>query len=206
LLYRRPKQFFDSIVSLPWRIPVRPRIPEAVQRNIDSIAELEQEFLHQRSIVARLSDRISDVAGSPFFILGHIGWFTGWILANTFNCFGVEHFDPYPFNLLGLCIAFEAALLSMFILMSQQRQTYQTEQWAHAGLQVGMLSEQESTKILQMLQAISHHLGVQKAGQDRELNDMVKEIPIVVVMQELERALEANDEPLATPDEERRAA
>src|SRR5215203_3057151 len=99
-----------------------PRISEALRRNIDSIAELEQEFASQRSTVARLSDRITNIAAHPFFILGHIAWFAGWILINTVHCFGITHFDPYPFNFLGLCIAFEAALLSMFILMSQQRQ------------------------------------------------------------------------------------
>jgi uncharacterized membrane protein len=183
------------------------RIPEAVQRNIASIAELEQEFSRQRSTVACLSDKVSSVASSPFFFLGHLTWFAGWILLNTVDCYGIKHFDPYPFSFLGLCISSEAALLAMFVLMSQQRQTRQAEQWAHAGLQVGMLSEQETTKMLQMLQSISHHLGMKNVRLDRELNEMVKETPIVAVMQELEKALDAND---ATPEtfaeEVRRAA
>ena len=186
---------------------MRIRIPEAVQRNIASIAELEQEFSRQRSTVACLSDKVSSVASSPFFFLGHLAWFAGWILLNTVNCYGIKHFDPYPFSFLGLCISSEAALLAMFVLMSQQRQTRQAEQWAHAGLQVGMLSEQETTKMLQMLQSISHHLGMKNVRLDRELNEMVKETPIVAVMQELEKALDAND---ATPEtfaeEVRRAA
>ena len=185
---------------------MRPRISEAVKRNIDSITELEQEFLRQRSTVAFLSDRISEVAGSPFFVSGHLVWFGGWILINSLDCFGITHFDPYPFSFLGLCIAFEAALLSMFILMSQQRQTGQAEQWAHAGLQVGLLSEQESTKMLQMLEAISQHLGMKEGGHDREFNEMVKDVPIVVVMQELERALDANDETPKTPADHKRVA
>ena len=42
---------------------------------------------------------------------------------------------------------------------------------------------------------------------DRELNEMVKETPIVAVMQELEKALVANDAPPETfADEVRRAA
>ena len=168
-------------------------IPERVQRNIDSIAELEQEFLRQRSTVACISDRIADVAASPFFIVGHLAWFAGWILVNTFDCLGIVHFDPYPFCFLALCIASEAALLSMFVLMSQQRQTRQADQWAHVGLQVSMLSEQETTKMLQMLQSICNHLGLKKIGQDLELREMVKETPFVAVMQELEKALVATE-------------
>jgi uncharacterized membrane protein len=188
-------------------IKMLPRISEALRRNIDSIAELEQQFLRQRSPVARLSDRISSVASHPLFFLAHILWFVGWIAVNTFECFGVPPFDPYPFSFLGLCIAFEAALLSMFILMSQQRQTRQAEQWAHAGLQLGMLNEQETTKMLQMAQSIRFHLGMKRISEDPELNEMVKEVPILAIMQELERALEANDAlPTTIAEQEQRAA
>ena len=91
--------------------------------------------------------------------------------------------------------------------MSQQRQTHQAEQWAHAGLQLGMLNEQETTKMLQMAQSIRFHLGMKRIGQDIELNEMVKEIPILAIMQELEKALEANSAmPAADAVEERRAA
>jgi uncharacterized membrane protein len=182
-------------------------ISEALRRNIDSIAELEQEFHNQRTTVARLSDGITSIAASPFFFLGHIAWFVGWVIVNTCPCFGIAQFDPYPFSFLGLLIAFEATLLSMFILMSQQRQTYQAGQWAHAGLQLGMLTEQETTKMLQMAQSIRFHLGMKRISEDRELQEMVKEIPILAIMQELERALEANENlPPPAVEEERRAA
>ncbi|WP_202921726.1 DUF1003 domain-containing protein [Anatilimnocola aggregata] len=182
-------------------------ISEALRRNIDSIAELEQEFHRQRTTVACISDRITSIASSPLFFLGHIVWFVGWIVVNTCQCFGISHFDPYPFSFLGLCIAFEATLLSMFILMSQKRQTHQAEQWAHAGLQLGMLTEQETTKMLQMAQSIRYHLGMKRISEDRELQEMVKEIPILAIMQELERAFVANDAMPAMPtDQERRAA
>jgi uncharacterized membrane protein len=184
-----------------------PLISEALRRNIDSIAELEQEFNRQRTKVGRLSDRISSIAANPYFFLGHIVWFVGWIVVNTCQCFGISHFDPYPFSFLGLCIAFEATLLSMFILMSQQRQTRQAEQWARAGLQLGMLNEQETTKMLQMAQSIRFHLGMKRIGEDRELQEMVKEVPILAIMQELERAFVAQDAgPAMSADQERRAA
>jgi uncharacterized membrane protein len=184
-----------------------PPIPERVKQNIESIAELEQEFLRQRSTVVCISDRIADVAASPFFIAGHVVWFAGWVVVNTFDCFSVVHFDPYPFSFLALCIASEAALLSMFVLMSQQRQARQADQWAHVGLQVSMLSEQETTKMLQMLQSICNHLGLKKVVQDRELTEMVKETPIVAVMQELEKALVSDEAtPAKLADEEKRAA
>jgi uncharacterized membrane protein len=183
-------------------------ISDTVKRNIDSIAQLEQEFLRQRSTVDCLSDRITDVAGSQMFITAHILWFAGWVIVNTFDIFGIAHFDPYPFGFLALCLASEAALLSTFVLMSQKRQTHQADQWAHVGLQIGLLAEQETTKMLQLLQSICNHLGLKKAGRDRELREMVKETHIVAVVQELERARDADDVLSANPgpSEEKRAA
>jgi uncharacterized membrane protein len=185
-----------------------PTVSDTVKRNIDSIAQLEQEFLRQRSTVACLSDRITDIAGSPLFITAHVLWFAGWVLVNTFDVLGIAHFDPYPFCFLALCLASEAALLSTFVLMSQKRQTHQADQWAHVGLQISLLAEQETTKMLQLLQSICNHLGLKKAVQDRELREMVKETHIVAVMQELEKAREADEGLSANPahSEEKRAA
>ena len=183
-------------------------IPEAVKRNIESIAQLEQESLRQRSPVACLGDRVTDLAGSPFFITAHVLWFAGWVAVNTFGVFGVAPFDPYPFCLLALCIASEGALLSTFVLMSQKRQTRQADHWAHVGLQVSLLAEQETTKMLQLLQSICNHLGLQKAVHDRELTEMVKETPIAAVVQALEKTRETDETASARPahGEDKRAA
>jgi uncharacterized membrane protein len=185
-----------------------PMISETVKRNIHSIAQLEQEFLRHRSTVACLSDRITDVVGSPLFITAHVLWFAGWVVVNTFNVYGITHFDPYPFCFLALWLASEAALLSTFVLMSQKRQTRQADQWAHVGLQVSLLAEQETTKMLQLLQSICNQLGLKKVVQDRELKEMVKETHIVAVVQELEKAREADAGLSMKPvqSEEKRAA
>ena len=183
-------------------------LPEPVKRNIESVAQLEQDLLRRRSAVACLGDRIAGLAGCPLFIAAHLLWFAGWIAVNTFDVFGVAPFDPYPFCFLALCIASEGALLSTFVLMSQRRQTRQADHWAHVGLQVSLLAEQETTKMLQLLQSICNHLGLQKAAHDRELTEMVKETPIAAVVQALEKTRETDETGLARPahGEEKRVA
>src|SRR5689334_4094907 len=71
------------------------KLTRAVKRNINSIARLEQEFLRQRSAVACLSDWITDVIGSPIFIVGHLVCLTAWIVLNTVAIPGVpqSHVD-----------------------------------------------------------------------------------------------------------------
>lgn len=75
----------------------------------------------------RVSDRIATVAASHVFTLAHIGWFGSWILLNTLGALGwlpkALAFDPYPFGLLTLIVSLEAIFLSIFVLVSQNRQS-----------------------------------------------------------------------------------
>ncbi len=74
----------------------------------------------------RVSDRVATVAASHVFTLTHIGWFGIWIVLNTFAAAGWLPrrlaFDPYPFGLLTLIVSLEAIFLSIFVLVSQNRQ------------------------------------------------------------------------------------
>lgn len=74
----------------------------------------------------RVSDRVATVAASHVFTATHIAWFGIWILLNTLAAAGwlpsALAFDPYPFGLLTLIVSLEAIFLSIFVLVSQNRQ------------------------------------------------------------------------------------
>ncbi|MGE0704389.1 MAG: DUF1003 domain-containing protein [Vicinamibacterales bacterium] len=74
----------------------------------------------------RVSDLIAAVAASPVFTLVHVGWFGSWIVVNVLAAAGLLPeplgFDPYPFGLLTLIVSLEAIFLSIFVLVSQNRQ------------------------------------------------------------------------------------
>lgn len=168
-------------------------VPDTIKRNIGSIAQLEQEFRKHRSPTTCLSDRITALVASPWFIAAHVLLLAGWILANSVNIFGIAQFDCYPFGFLGLCLGLESMLLTTFVLMSQKRQTQQADQWAHVALQLSLLSEQESTKMLQLLQAICQKVGVKSIDNDQELEQMIQATPIAAIVQELEKVREAEE-------------
>jgi uncharacterized membrane protein len=171
-----------------------PAITATAKKNIATVAQLEQELLRQRSRIDRVSDAVTRFVGSIKFVVAHVIWFSGWLLINTGRVGGVRPFDPYPFNFLGLMVGLEAIFLSTFVLMSQNRQRRHTEHWDHLELQISLLSEQEMTKMLQMLQTICDALGLEKTTRDRELKEMVRHTPVEVLAQELERA-RGPDEP-----------
>jgi uncharacterized membrane protein len=166
------------------------KIPEIAKGNIQAITSIERNFLGQRSRVDRLSDTISSLAGRISFVIAHIVLFAGWILANSRAVSGLVPFDPYPFGLLALIVALEVFFLSTFVLMSQNRQSHQSDHWAHLSLQIGLLVEQESAKQLKLLKAVCSHLGLETEVQDTELSEMVGKKSVGELAEKLAEKLE----------------
>jgi uncharacterized membrane protein len=179
---------------MKWFTRRRPAIPAAVRKNIESVVQLEQDLARRRSPADRVSDVVARFAGSPWSLAAHATWFAGWLLVNTGCVPGVPPFDPYPFSFLGMIVSLEVIFLTTFVLMSQNRQTRHEDHWAHVHLQVGLLAEQEATKMLQMLQRIYHHLGLEhEARRDPELKEMTQQTHVPSLVEELAkvRAVEA---------------
>ncbi len=67
------------------------------------------------------------MAASQTFTLSHLFWFGGWILLNSVAAAGllpaVFAFDRFPFGLLTLIVSLESIFLSIFVLVSQNRQS-----------------------------------------------------------------------------------
>src|SRR5262249_38494701 len=167
-----------------WFFKQRP-VPAPIRRNIESITQLEQAFDQQRTTVDVISDTVTRFTGSIRFILAHALVFAGWILLNTVLLPEADRFDPYPFGFLGRVVSLEAIFLSTFVLMSQNRQNRMADQWAHVDLQVSLLAEQESTKMLQMLQRIYSYLGLEKeARHDKELKELAEATQVERLVEE----------------------
>jgi uncharacterized membrane protein len=153
-------------------------------RNIAAICELEKKALARRSLAARIGDVIATQAGRMWFIVFHMVWFAVWLLMNT-GAHGKTGFDPFPFPLLTMIVSLESIFLSLFILMSQNRSGLQADQRNHLDLQINLLSEDENTKMLQMLQALCAHHKL-AVGKDPEIDAMTKRTEIHEVLSELQ--------------------
>ena len=131
------------------------------QLNIDAIVKLEHEALHRRTIAERVSDAVAKFIGSVSFLMLQVLLVLIWSAINL-NVFpGVKPFDPFPFGILALVISSESVLLTIFVLISQNRMSRQADRRSHLDLQVGMLAEQELTAMLQMQHQICQRLGIE---------------------------------------------
>jgi uncharacterized membrane protein len=138
---------------------------QTIESNLQAIAEIEDRALGQRSAGERVGDGVARVIGSMPFVVFHGVWFLLWIGINLRWIPVVRPFDPFPFGLLTLVVSLEAIFLSLFVLISQNRMTRQADRRSHLDLQINLLAEAETTKILRVLERIAEQVGVPKEGQ-----------------------------------------
>jgi uncharacterized membrane protein len=142
-----------------------------------------------RTLLERFVDRLNDVAGSVWFLVAHVVWFTIWILWNT-GVFGMPKFDPYPFGLMTTIVSLEAIFLSIFVLMAQKRESAIAELREELGLQVSLRVEQEVTKTLQLVAGLYTRLG-HRVSDDPELHHMLQPLDVKGIERDLLEQIEA---------------
>ena len=134
-------------------------LADVIERNITTLLRLRQETAQGRTIQAYLADAITSFSGRMLFIYLHILWFSGWIVANA-GWWQLRPFDPFPYGLLTMIVSLEAIFLSTFVLISQNRLSDEAERRADLHLHIGLLTEHEVTRVLQMLDAVQQHMGI----------------------------------------------
>jgi uncharacterized membrane protein len=169
---------------LPHQVAANP-----TQYNIDAIAKLEHDAVNRRTLTERASDVIMKVVGNMGFLLAQLILISAWSLANLHVIPGIKAFDPFPFGVLALVVSTESVFLTTFVLISQSRMARQSERRSRLDLQVGMLSEQELTTILQMLQKLCQHMGVNVDSSKQEVQSFSKTTDVHKLASELEDKL-----------------
>ena len=87
----------------------------AATRNVN------EEVEDKRTTVMKVADWIADFSGSLPFLFLHLGFFAVWIGYNSVMP-EARRFDGYPYGFLTLVVSLEAIILSVFVLLSQNRQ------------------------------------------------------------------------------------
>ena len=94
-------------------------------------------------MVQKSADWIAALSGSIPFLLIHVIWFSFWILANVGCLPGIPIFDPFPYGLLTMIVSLEAIVLSVFVLLSQNRQAEKERMRADIEYDVNLKAELE---------------------------------------------------------------
>jgi uncharacterized membrane protein len=161
---------------------------ESAQQNIETISKLEQEAIEQRSASEKVSEGFTRFMGSMTFVVLHLAGLAVWFSWNL-GVLGLKPFDPFPFGILTLIVSTEGVILAIFVLISQNRMSRLANQRAHLNLQISLLAEQETTKILQRLKTIADHLDIRETERDEEIERLSQSTHLEVLAEELKRSL-----------------
>jgi uncharacterized membrane protein len=159
-----------------------PHVAKVIARNVAAISENRREADRRRSFQHHLADFVTRFAGSMTFVYLHVVWFAAWIFVNL----AVVRFDP-NFSALTMIVSLEAIFLSVFILVSQNREAALTERHAELDLQMTLLDEYETTRILTLVKALAEKAGIADAG-DPELEELKQDVEPQSVLDEIEKA------------------
>lgn len=152
------------------------------------IQSFEAKELKKRSWSVRLADDLTSTFGSFSFLTFNTLFFVFWIAMNTGKLNGLPILDPFPFPLMTTIVSLEAIILTLIVLMSQNRQSFISNLREEIDMQVNIASEQEITKILQVLVKIAEKQGIKL--DDKDLEEMLKEIEVSYLERKLEEQLE----------------
>ena len=172
----------------PPELPDNPTLADVIERNIRTVAGLHVQARKERTLQEHIADVITQFSGRMSFVYFHVVWFGVWILINTGHL-GIRPFDPFPYGLLTMVVSLEAIFLATFVLISQNRLSEDADRRAHLDLQIGLLTEHELTRTLQMLDAIQDKLGIEN-DSDVELAQLEMETRPEDVLAEIKRVEE----------------
>lgn len=160
-------------------LPLKPGTPVSGERRTRRSVGLNTAFRaikaqhsSNRSRMEIIADRMSAVASSTEFLVLHIVAFVAWIVVNS-PIAGMPQFDPYPFGMLTTIVSLEAIFLSIFVLMTQNRESRIGELREELTLQVNLRIEEEMTKTLHLVAGLYSRLNLQLAD-DPELRAMLE--------------------------------
>jgi uncharacterized membrane protein len=117
LLRLHPTAALDILAATGRRLrQTNELLRHTASRNVNEEAE------DKRTRVQKAADWIAEFSGSIAFLLLHVLWFAGWIVINVGWIPFLAPFDPFPYGLLTMVVSLEAIVLSVFVLLSQNRQ------------------------------------------------------------------------------------
>lgn len=142
----------------------------------------------KRTTMEKIADLMTSKFSSHTFLLLNVFLFIGWILINTNKIKGVPAFDPFPFSLLTTIVSLEAIILSIFVLISQNRTAKIDDLREEIHLQLNLISEREVTKIMKMTTLLLEKQGID-LSQDPELKKMIRPFSEEEIQKKLEKEI-----------------
>ena len=171
--------------------PKPPGLGTVLERNIRALQERRAREEADATFEESLSGKITRFTGSMGFVYLHLAVFGFWIAVNLGMVSGVPEFDP-SFVILAMAASVEAIFLSTFVLISQNRMATAADKRAELDLQISLLAEHETTKLVALVSAIAGRMDVQ-TDVDSEVEEVKQDVAPELVLDEIEERSRSSD-------------
>ncbi|HMP75017.1 MAG TPA: DUF1003 domain-containing protein [Kiritimatiellia bacterium] len=138
----------------------RQRETLAQLRAVRNSNEAVKETVEVGPLWPRIADRIATISASKQFLVLHIFWFAIWIAYNLL--LEEKAFDPYPFGFLTMTVSLEAIFLSIFVLVSANRQSERDRIRADVDHQVNLKAHNELLELQRKMDRLADKLSDDK--------------------------------------------
>ena len=164
----------------------RPRgLKPVLKRNISALTERRTRQEHAATRQDKAADAITLFVGSLPFIYLHAALVAAWVAVNLRWLPVVPAFDR-SFVVLATAASVEAIFLSTFVLISQNRANAAADRRADLDLQIGLLSEHEVSKLIELVTAVARRVGVEPHEIDDELKELSQDVRPETVLDDLD--------------------
>ncbi|MBV8886839.1 MAG: DUF1003 domain-containing protein [Chroococcidiopsidaceae cyanobacterium CP_BM_RX_35] len=164
-------------------------VPDHLSQNISAIKALHERAEQDVSQHQRVVEAVAAFFGRPAFLHSILLAISLWVLPNLLpRRFSVPHFDPPPFDWLERTITLSSLLVTTGVLIKQSRQEKLAERRAHLSLQMNLLAEQKTAKLIALVEELRRDLPGVRNRKDLEAEVMKQFADPQAVMKALEEA------------------
>lgn len=148
-------------------------LPHAISENIETIAEFCALHEQRKSRSQAAIERFSHIVGSPAYILCSVAFIAVWIGYNLLaENMGGTVIDEAPFFWLQGIIAVNAFVISTTVLIRQNHSAKLAEQHTQLDLQVNLLTERKTSKIIELLEQMRQDTPTAHHARDAEAEEL----------------------------------
>jgi len=140
-----------------------------IAQNVEAVLAFYAREERKMTPAQRLLERVSGFLGQPRYLVCILLFVPAWILGNGLaGALGLRCWDAPPYYWLQGIISLGALLTGTVVLINQNRLGKVEEQRAHLDLQVNLLAEQKTTKLISLLEELRRDLPNVKDRPDPE--------------------------------------
>ena len=169
-------------------------VPHHVEDAVATIAAIHAAHYREARALQKAVSRATGGIAQPFTLILITAAIAGWVMLNhVLPEFGRAALDPFPFPLLATAVSTAALYLAAMILITQRHDDEMATRREQITLELAILSEQKSAKIIALLEEFRRNDPNQGNDRDEVAEALAEPADAQVVLDAIRAAQKAEE-------------